>query len=63
MNQNYLQRQVTAIDGDEAVDSIAVTIHVLDLNEGPKIRSTYLDTLSMPSRSPDTMPGRGSPPR
>ena len=34
--------KVTAIDGDEALDSINVTIRVHDLNEGPKIRSTYL---------------------
>ena len=34
--------KVTAIDGDEAVDSINVTIRVHDVNEGPKIRSTYL---------------------
>ena len=33
---------VTAIDGDEASSVIAVRITVLDLNEGPKIRSTYL---------------------
>ena len=34
--------KVTAIDGDEAFDSINVTIRVHDVNEGPKIRSTYL---------------------
>ena len=34
--------KVTAIDGDEALDSINVTIRVHDLNEGPKIRTTYL---------------------
>ena len=33
---------VTAIDGDEASSVIAVKITVLDLNEGPEIRSTYL---------------------
>ena len=33
---------VRAIDGDEAIDSINVIIRVHDLNEGPKIRSTYL---------------------
>ena len=34
--------KVTAIDGDEALDSINVTIRVHDLNEGPKIPSIYL---------------------
>ena len=38
--------KVTAIDGDEAVDSINVTIRVHDLNEGPKIRSTYLAAIT-----------------
>ena len=37
---------VTAIDGDEASSVIAVTIRVLDLNEGPKIRSTYLEAIT-----------------
>ena len=38
--------KVTAIDGDEALDSIDVTIRVHDLNEGPKIRSTYLAAIA-----------------
>ena len=33
---------VTAIDGDEASSTIAVSIIVLDENEGPSIRSTYV---------------------
>ena len=33
---------VTAIDGDEASTTIAVTIKVLDLNEGPSIGPTYV---------------------
>ena len=38
--------KVTAIDGDEAGSDIAVRIRVLDLNEGPKISSTYPDPFS-----------------
>ena len=37
---------VTAIDGDEASSVIAVSIIVLDENEGPSIRSAYLEDIT-----------------
>ena len=47
---------VTAIDGDEASSVIAVKITVLDLNEGPKIGSTYVTGCNCPVTG-QTVPG------
>ena len=45
-NASVYNVKVTAIDGDEAVGSINVTIRVHDVNEGPTIRREYLDVIA-----------------